>query len=558
MSSNRFKNLNRFLLGHGRTIAFSVVALIIFFRRPDALLNPQPWAEDGTIFLAQALNDPVGSVFTTYAGYLHLIPRLVTLAALTTGFANAPLFMNLSALVLSALSISYFADNRFRKVVGNDFHRLLLCILFSCMPIRDIFLNITNIQWFLVVYATLWVTDQWLNYGQTYERSTLVSLLETLLVALAFLTSPLSLILAPAVFILTVRRMRDSGWRSANFSILGLACLSIILQAGIIHLASTGSLRIGSVTLASFAGAFSEQVVARLLAIDPSTRVGQFLISYAGRWPMYAVSLGIILPIAAGVAKKKDIAGVWFGVLALVALLFELIFRPYGWPAGRFTFLPMCLLLILIVRHVKTFDRKLLKGLMLLFLLGVAFSFAMHYEFTPFVNYNYKGYAAAYDRSGQWLLYAPINPPGWYMQLSFDPAAVASRVKASMIVVPTNVSVSIDSVNNRSVEAHGTVRIDRTTNPFIVLTGWVATNGAASENTVFLVVDNDLAFPTAYGMNRPDVAHLLGSAQYQNSGWIATISTEHLSGSHALFIWVISNGTYCDIDTGITIDIISS
>ncbi|HEX6920357.1 MAG TPA: hypothetical protein VF314_09025, partial [Actinomycetes bacterium] len=38
------------------------------------------WGEDGTVFLAEAQDDPAGSIITTYAGYAHLAPRLVALA----------------------------------------------------------------------------------------------------------------------------------------------------------------------------------------------------------------------------------------------------------------------------------------------------------------------------------------------------------------------------------------------------------------------------------------------------------------------------------------------
>ena len=49
------------------------VAAALFFRRPDAFLNPQFWAEDGTVFFkSNFYNAP--SFFTPSAGYLHFIP----------------------------------------------------------------------------------------------------------------------------------------------------------------------------------------------------------------------------------------------------------------------------------------------------------------------------------------------------------------------------------------------------------------------------------------------------------------------------------------------------
>lgn len=551
------KNLHRFWLRHLMPSTFALLLVVIFLRRPDSLLNPQPWAEDG-IFIQDALVNPINTILMplSSAGYPQVVTRLVTVTAVSLSLPNAPLVMNLSALLLSAFSLSYFADTRFRKIVSSDLQRLVLCLFFACMPISDIFLNINNIQWFLLVYATLWVSDEWLNYRETSERRAFYFLVEGILAALAFLTSPISIILAPAVIILAARRVRDSGWTSVGSSIAYLACASLFLQTAIVHQASNGSLRISPVSFSSFATALSDGVVARLLAIDPASRVGHLLISMAGAWPVYLVSLSLLLPLAAAIARKKDITGIWFGALIISGLLFALTFRPLGWPAGRFAFLPMCLLLILIIRHIKTFNLRILKGFLLLLLLGVSFSFALHYRFAPFVDFNYKGYAAGYDPRGQWSLYAPINPPGWYMQLTYEPNAISNELKRTMTSTSVEGYAHVDSVGNSSVISHDAVTIDRSISPFIVVTGWAVAQPGTTVNAVYLVLDNDLAFPTAYGMSRPDISRLLGP-QYQNSGWVGTLTVENLSGPHELFIWIVSNGnSYQDIDAGITIDVV--
>jgi len=49
---------------------------IIAVRRIDQILNPQLWAEDGVIFLQEQLSLGFSAIFTPYAGYLHLLPRL--------------------------------------------------------------------------------------------------------------------------------------------------------------------------------------------------------------------------------------------------------------------------------------------------------------------------------------------------------------------------------------------------------------------------------------------------------------------------------------------------
>jgi hypothetical protein len=62
-------------------VAASLVAfLLIFLRRPDALLNPQFLAEDGTSFYADAYNlGGLRALFLPIAGYLLVSDRLVGL-----------------------------------------------------------------------------------------------------------------------------------------------------------------------------------------------------------------------------------------------------------------------------------------------------------------------------------------------------------------------------------------------------------------------------------------------------------------------------------------------
>jgi hypothetical protein len=55
-------------------------AAILALRRPDAFAHPQFWAEDGYFF---ERNYTLGlkAIFLPYAGYLHLVPRLIAVFA---------------------------------------------------------------------------------------------------------------------------------------------------------------------------------------------------------------------------------------------------------------------------------------------------------------------------------------------------------------------------------------------------------------------------------------------------------------------------------------------
>jgi hypothetical protein len=60
------------------------------------------WAEDGAIFLSDALTAPGGSLFEVYGGYVHPVPRIVAAVASWLPLEHAALVFALAwALVVS-------------------------------------------------------------------------------------------------------------------------------------------------------------------------------------------------------------------------------------------------------------------------------------------------------------------------------------------------------------------------------------------------------------------------------------------------------------------------
>ncbi len=71
----------RFLASPPLWLTLLACAAILAARRPDALFNPQFWAEDGTHFFHPAWDQGWSVLFAQYAGYLHTVPRLVAACA---------------------------------------------------------------------------------------------------------------------------------------------------------------------------------------------------------------------------------------------------------------------------------------------------------------------------------------------------------------------------------------------------------------------------------------------------------------------------------------------
>src|SRR6516225_449539 len=94
-------------------VVFLIALLILFSRRPDALLNPQFYAEDGTYWYVNAYEAGFRCLLMPNGGYLNTLSRLIGLIALLVPFAWAPLVMILSAMAAHILPVNIFLSSRF-------------------------------------------------------------------------------------------------------------------------------------------------------------------------------------------------------------------------------------------------------------------------------------------------------------------------------------------------------------------------------------------------------------------------------------------------------------
>src|SRR2546430_9419024 len=58
---------------------FAVCALLFSFRAWQRFIHMELWAEDGALYLAQALEHGLRSLTFTYGGVYHLVPRALVL-----------------------------------------------------------------------------------------------------------------------------------------------------------------------------------------------------------------------------------------------------------------------------------------------------------------------------------------------------------------------------------------------------------------------------------------------------------------------------------------------
>lgn len=182
--------VRRLVLVHG------LLFLVLFARRPDVLTNAQFWGEDGAVFFVDQLKFGfLHAASSTYAGYYHLLPRLIAAAASGLSTKYVPFAYNLTALLIAAMCCGFFAWPVCRHLIPSDALRIFTCFLASITVYagNEVIGDITNLQWFLLVASLLLV-----SYLQTPEPKpvwvTISSAIAGLLIALS---APLTVTLGP-------------------------------------------------------------------------------------------------------------------------------------------------------------------------------------------------------------------------------------------------------------------------------------------------------------------------------------------------------------------------
>jgi hypothetical protein len=185
------------------------------------------WAEDGHIFLEQSVRlSTMGGFTTTYAGYLHAVPRMIAALVGLLPLRDAPAgFAILSALVLAATAVFVYVAGgailRHRPV------RLVLAASFVILPVGqgEVLNNVAANLHFPLMAATVWALV-WNPRGRGLR------VLAVLVVALAVLSDPTTIVLAPLAVLRAVLLRGVRGWAPGGVLLAGFAIQMIPRVAG--------------------------------------------------------------------------------------------------------------------------------------------------------------------------------------------------------------------------------------------------------------------------------------------------------------------------------------
>ena len=388
-------------------VGMAVAFLVLFFRRPDILLDAKLWAEDGTIWYAAANKEGwLSAMLSPQDGYFQTISRIVFGMAQAIPFESVPLFANLIGLAIRAALVGFIFSGRFGWMPWSA--RFALVAYYLLMPrIEEVHANITNAHWYLAMYALMVViaAPPRGRTGQLHDYAAM---------AVAGLSGPFILLLVPC---LAIRLLRDGKHRPHAIRLTVLAAILAFIQLAAILL-TAGETR-APAPLGATAGLFIRIVGSRVVAGAILPRPAPDILSSA-----------LLIALAAGLGIAAIRAGGWraacialFAVLQIAAALGSpmMSLDQPQWPlflsgGDRYFVIPRLLLVSLAIyaSSIVPMKGRLLAAIAAIFVVALLPSFRLRPVPGP-------AFAAEIDRYRQAAVgetvVINIAPPSWTMTL---------------------------------------------------------------------------------------------------------------------------------------------
>lgn len=406
-----------------KSLRFQVFIFIIAFailtnRRPDAVFNPQFWAEDGNLWYAQAYNiGIINSLFLPESGYLQTISRLSAAVAQFFPLVWAPSIFNLIAIVIKILPVNLIASVRFSQLIPCLHTRLFLALLYLALPNSyEIHANITNAHWYLAILACLVVlaTPSSQLVWQAFDISVIL---------LSGLSGPFSLILAPIAALFWWLRRR----RWSFILLIGLSATALV-QAIAILLTWDNRIR---TTLGATPELFAKILAAQVFLGALLGAKGSKLISYVSGYSIIAILVavaGISAVIYCLLKAPLELrlfttfaAGVFSISLLSPAVSKTLPQWSILWLPGtgvRYWFIPMLAFVVILTWLLGAKRPRQLRLTAKIALITMLAGIIVDWRYPTFADLNFKNYSRQFVQASTGTrVTIPINPRGWSMEL---------------------------------------------------------------------------------------------------------------------------------------------
>ena len=130
--------------------------MLVTIKGFDRLIYASIWAEDGKVFLKQAIEIGWSSLFIPYDGYFHTLPRLIALTATHLPATLIPHFIVLVCYAIVAYAITLVFSASYTWLFRNRTLSTVCAILLLLLPGQGIILgNTANLHWYLLLILAL-------------------------------------------------------------------------------------------------------------------------------------------------------------------------------------------------------------------------------------------------------------------------------------------------------------------------------------------------------------------------------------------------------------------
>jgi hypothetical protein len=417
------RSLNRQIEDHASkhpvyTIVVSLVTafLLAASRRPDVLLHPQFWAEDGAIWYSQAYKQGfVHTIFQTYAGYFGIANRFVASVSTLLPLHVVPLLFNALGLLFYILPIAIIISARFRHIIPYRLAAFGISLLYlGTLNNAEIYGNLANLQWPLALAAFLVLLQR-----PAKHRIWLIA--DIVILILSGISGPTVIILLPIAFYLWIFRKENHLKYYAGVLSL-LALLQVLGIAVFSHFA-----RVGSQPDASFltlmkilvgqifvGGVLGEHFVSQLMThhkLLPAVFVACIaLIGYAvvkGPFWLRLYVLFASLMVASALISLRPTKGIN-------------VWTALTYPSGgqRYWFIPITAWISVLIWFAFMSHQKFLIATSSVVLAAlVFFGLPTNWRIHPLPDLHFQYYAKKFEQEPRGMPFEfPINP-GWTVQL---------------------------------------------------------------------------------------------------------------------------------------------
>ncbi|HUC95561.1 MAG TPA: hypothetical protein VMR76_01210 [Candidatus Saccharimonadia bacterium] len=165
-------------------IGFITIPCLLYITRAwQYIINPQLYAEDGAVWLADAYNHGVKSLFSPYNGFAHTAERIWALFVTMFPLRFAPFLFDFGGFFIFALFCFYLFSNRL-NILTNNYQKLFVALSLGLIAnFGEFFFNFSN-SIFLLGLIGLCI------YLAKPSSSPIVRILEKILFVVTCLTLP--------------------------------------------------------------------------------------------------------------------------------------------------------------------------------------------------------------------------------------------------------------------------------------------------------------------------------------------------------------------------------